>query len=196
MKLYDSGVYLVNGTELVVDDAQAAAAIKSRTGREVTKAEAAQGTIAYGILKDHNVSGNMDKLQIKFDKLTSHDITFVGIIQTARASGLEKFPIPYVLTNCHNSLCAVGGTINEDDHRFGLSAAKKYGGIFVPPHMAVIHQYMRERFAGCGKMILGSDSHTRYGALGTMAIGEGGGELAKQLLGRTYDVARPGVVAI
>ena len=196
MKLYDSGVYLVNGTELVADDAQAAAAIKSRTGREVAKAEAAQGTIAYGILKDHNVSGNMDKLQIKFDKLTSHDITFVGIIQTARASGLEKFPIPYVLTNCHNSLCAVGGTINEDDHRFGLSAAKKYGGIFVPPHLAVIHQYMREKFAGCGKMILGSDSHTRYGALGTMAIGEGGGELAKQLLGRTYDVARPGVVAI
>ena len=196
MKLYDSGVYLVNGTELVVDDAQAAAAIKSRTGREVTKAEAAQGTIAYGILKDHNVSGNMDKLQIKFDKLTSHDITFVGIIQTARASGLEKFPIPYVLTNCHNSLCAVGGTINEDDHMFGLSAAKKYGGIYVPPHIAVIHQYMREMMAGCGKMILGSDSHTRYGALGTMAVGEGGGELVKQLLQDTYDVAYPGVVAV
>ena len=144
MKLYDSGVYLVNGTELVVDDAQAAAAIKSRTGREVTKAEAAQGTIAYGILKDHNVSGNMDKLQIKFDKLTSHDITFVGIIQTARASGLEKFPIPYVLTNCHNSLCAVGGTINEDDHMFGLTCAKRYGGIYVPPHQAVIHQFARD----------------------------------------------------
>ena len=174
MKLYDSGVYLVNGTELVVDDAQAAAAIKSRTGREVTKAEAAQGTIAYGILKDHNVSGNMDKLQIKFDKLTSHDITFVGIIQTARASGLEKFPIPYVLTNCHNSLCAVGGTINEDDHMFGLTCAKRYGGIYVPPHQAVIHQSAREMLAAGGKMILGSDSHTRYGALGTMAVGEGG----------------------
>ena len=145
--------------------------------------------MAYGILTAHNTSGSDRDLRIKFDAMASHDITFVGIIQTARASGLEKFPIPYVLTNCHNSLCAVGGTINEDDHRFGLSAAKKYGGIFVPPHMAVIHQYMRERFAGCGKMILGSDSHTRYGALGTMAIGEGGGELAKQLLGRTYDVA-------
>ena len=146
--------------------------------------------------RTHNTSGDEDNLKIKFDAMASHDITFVGIIQTARASGLEKFPLPYVLTNCHNSLCAVGGTINEDDHRFGLSAAKKYGGIFVPPHLAVIHQYMREKFAGCGKMILGSDSHTRYGALGTMAIGEGGGELAKQLLGRTYDVARPGVVAV
>ena len=196
MKLYDSGVYLVNGTELVVDDAQAAAAIKSRTGREVTKAEAAQGTIAYGILKDHNVSDNMDKLQIKFDKLTSHDITFVGIIQTARASGLEKFPIPYVLTNCHNSLCAVGGTINEDDHMFGLTCAKKYGGIYVPPHQAVIHQFAREMLAGGGKMILGSDSHTRYGALGTMAMGEGGPELVKQLLEQTYDINMPGVVAV
>ena len=196
MKLYDSGVYLVNGTELVVDDAQAAAAIKSRTGREVTKAEAAQGTIAYGILKDHNVSGNMDKLQIKFDKLTSHDITFVGIIQTARASGLEKFPIPYVLTNCHNSLCAVGGTINEDDHMFGLTCAKRYGGIYVPPHQAVIHQFAREMLAGGGKMILGSDSHTRYGALGTMAMGEGGPEIVKQLLEQTYDIPMPGVVAI
>ena len=196
MKLYDSGVYLVNGTELVVDDAQAAAAIKSRTGREVTKAEAAQGTIAYGILKDHNVSGNMDKLQIKFDKLTSHDITFVGIIQTARASGLERFPVPYVLTNCHNSLCAVGGTINEDDHMFGLTCAKKYGGVYVPPHQAVIHQFAREMLAECGKMILGSDSHTRYGALGTMAMGEGGPELVKQLLSQTYDINMPGVVAI
>ena len=196
MKLYDSGVYLVNGTELVVDDAQAAAAIKSRTGREVTKAEAAQGTIAYGILKDHNVSGNMDKLQIKFDKLTSHDITFVGIIQTARASGLEKFPIPYVLTNCHNSLCAVGGTINEDDHMFGLTCAKRYGGIYVPPHQAVIHQFAREMLAAGGKMILGSDSHTRYGALGTMAVGEGGPELVKQLLSKTYDIDMPGVVGV
>lgn len=196
MKLYDSGVYLVNGTELVADDAQAAAAIKSRTGREVAKAEAAQGTIAYGILKDHNVSGNMDKLQIKFDKLTSHDITFVGIIQTARASGLEKFPIPYVLTNCHNSLCAVGGTINEDDHMFGLTCAKRYGGIYVPPHQAVIHQYAREMLSGGGKMILGSDSHTRYGALGTMAMGEGGPELVKQLLNKTYDIKMPGVVGI
>ena len=196
MKLYDSGVYLVNGTELVVDDAQAAAAIKSRTGREVTKAEAAQGTIAYGILKDHNVSGNMDKLQIKFDKLTSHDITFVGIIQTARASGLEKFPIPYVLTNCHNSLCAVGGTINEDDHMFGLTCAKRYGGIYVPPHQAVIHQFAREMLAAGGKMILGSDSHTRYGALGTMAVGEGGPELVKQLLNQTYDIRMPEVVGV
>ena len=196
MKLYDSGVYLVNGTELVADDAQAAAAIKSRTGREVTKAEAAQGTIAYGILKDHNVSGNMDKLQIKFDKLTSHDITFVGIIQTARASGLEKFPIPYVLTNCHNSLCAVGGTINEDDHMFGLTCAKRYGGIYVPPHQAVIHQFAREMLAAGGKMILGSDSHTRYGALGTMAVGEGGPELVKQLLSKTYDIDMPGVVGV
>ena len=196
MKLHETGAYLVNGCTVVEDNSEASAAIASMTGTAVSKEEAAKNTIAYGILKDHNTSGSMEKLKIKFDKLTSHDITFVGIIQTARASGLEKFPIPYILTNCHNSLCAVGGTINEDDHRFGLSAAKKYGGIFVPPHMAVIHQYMRERFAGCGKMILGSDSHTRYGALGTMAIGEGGGELAKQLLGRTYDVARPGVVAI
>ena len=192
VKLYDGGVYLVNGREIVTDPA----ALPGKCGRNVTKEEAEQGTIAYGILKAHNESGDMQNLRMRFDSLTSHDITYVGIIQTARASGMKKFPMPYVLTNCHNSLCAVGGTINEDDHRFGLSAAKKYGGIFVPPHMAVIHQYMRERFAGCGKMILGSDSHTRYGALGTMAIGEGGGELAKQLLGRTYDVARPGVVAI
>ena len=156
----------------------------------------AKNTIAYGILKEHNTSGNMEKLQIKFDKLTSHDITFVGIIQTARASGLEKFPVPYVLTNCHNSLCAVGGTINEDDHMFGLTCAKKYGGVYVPPHQAVIHQYAREMLAGGGKMILGSDSHTRYGALGTMAMGEGGPELVKQLLEQTYDINMPKVVAV
>ena len=196
MKLYDSGVYLVNGTELIADGADAAAAVKSRTGADITKAQAAEGTIAYGILKEHNVSGNMDKLQIKFDKLTSHDITFVGIIQTARASGLEKFPIPYVLTNCHNSLCAVGGTINEDDHMFGLTCAKKYGGVYVPPHQAVIHQFAREMLAGGGKMILGSDSHTRYGALGTMAVGEGGPELVKQLLNKTYDIDMPGVIGV
>ena len=162
----------------------------------VSKEEAAKSTIAYSILKAHNTSGNMDKLQIKFDKLTSHDITFVGIIQTARASGLEKFPVPYVLTNCHNSLCAVGGTINEDDHMFGLTCAKKYGGVYVPPHQAVIHQFAREMLAAGGKMILGSDSHTRYGALGTMAMGEGGPELVKQLLSQTYDINMPGVVAI
>ena len=155
-----------------------------------------KNTMAYNILKEHNTSGNMEKLQIKFDKMTSHDITFVGIIQTARASGLEKFPIPYVLTNCHNSLCAVGGTINEDDHMFGLSCAKKYGGVYVPPHQAVIHQFAREMLAGGGKMILGSDSHTRYGALGTMAMGEGGPELVKQLLNQTYDINMPGVVAV
>ena len=192
LKLYDNGIYLVNGETICSCPEEVA----QKTGRTVDAKEAEKGTMAYGILQAHNKSGDPDQLQLKFDSMTSHDITYVGIIQTARASGLKQFPIPYVLTNCHNSLCAVGGTINEDDHRFGLSAAKKYGGIFVPPHMAVIHQYMRERFAGCGKMILGSDSHTRYGALGTMAIGEGGGELAKQLLGRTYDVARPGVVAI
>ena len=196
MKLYDSGVYLVNGTELVADGAEAAAAIKSKTGADVAKETAAQQTIAYGILKDHNTSGNMEHLQIKFDKLTSHDITFVGIIQTARASGLEKFPIPYVLTNCHNSLCAVGGTINEDDHMFGLTCAKKYGGVYVPPHQAVIHQFAREMLAGGGRMILGSDSHTRYGALGTMAVGEGGPELVKQLLNKTYDIDMPGVVGV
>ena len=196
MKLYDSGVYLVNGTELVADGPEAAAAIQSKTGQSVTKEQAAQETIAYGILKDHNTSGNMERLQIKFDKLTSHDITFVGIIQTARASGLEKFPIPYVLTNCHNSLCAVGGTINEDDHMFGLTCAKKYGGVYVPPHQAVIHQFAREMLAGGGKMILGSDSHTRYGALGTMAVGEGGPELVKQLLNKTYDIDMPGVIGV
>ena len=196
IKLSDGGAYLINGVDIVEDSASAVNEVAAKTGCSVTKEEAAKNTIAYGILENHNTSGNMEKLKIKFDKMTSHDITFVGIIQTARASGLEKFPIPYVLTNCHNSLCAVGGTINEDDHMFGLSAAKKYGGIYVPPHIAVIHQYMREMHAGCGRMILGSDSHTRYGALGTMAIGEGGGELVKQLLCDTYDVAYPGVVAI
>ncbi|WP_418774369.1 hydratase [Hominenteromicrobium sp.] len=187
VKLYDGGVYLVNGTEIVPEAA---------APETYQKDTAKQGTIAYSILKAHNTAEDMQNLRLKFDALASHDITFVGIIQTARASGMEKFPIPYVLTNCHNSLCAVGGTINEDDHVFGLSAARKYGGIYVPPHMAVIHQYMREAMAGCGKMILGSDSHTRYGALGTMAIGEGGGELVKQLLENTYDVAYPGVVAV
>lgn len=194
VKLYDGGAYLVNGTELVPE--QEAAKVEALTGRAADKEEAKKGTIAYSIMSKHNTSGDMSKLKIKFDAMTSHDITFVGIIQTAKASGMEKFPIPYVLTNCHNSLCAVGGTINEDDHVFGLSACKKYGGIFVPPHIAVIHQYMREMMAGCGKMILGSDSHTRYGALGTMAIGEGGGELVKQLLCDTYDIAYPGVIAI
>ena len=187
VKLYDGGVYLVNGTEIVPEAA---------APETYQKDTAKQGTIAYSILKAHNTAEDMQNLRLKFDALASHDITFVGIIQTARASGMEKFPLPYVLTNCHNSLCAVGGTINEDDHVFGLSAARKYGGIYVPPHMAVIHQYMREAMAGCGKMILGSDSHTRYGALGTMAIGEGGGELVKQLLENTYDVAYPGVVAV
>ena len=196
IKLHDGGAYLVNGTEIIPDNTEAQAAVTAKTGKTVTKQEAAQQTIAYGILKDHNTSGNMDKLKIKFDKLTSHDITFVGIIQTARASGLEKFPIPYVLTNCHNSLCAVGGTINEDDHMFGLTCAKKYGGVYVPPHQAVIHQFAREMLAAGGKMILGSDSHTRYGALGTMAMGEGGPELVKQLLSQTYDINMPGVVAI
>ena len=196
MKLYEQGVYLLHGTELVADDPQAQDEIRQKTGREVTKEEAAKQTMAYGILESHNTSGNMQNLQIKFDKLTSHDITYVGIIQTARASGLEKFPIPYVLTNCHNSLCAVGGTINEDDHMFGLTCAKKYGGIYVPPHQAVIHQFAREMLAGGGKMILGSDSHTRYGALGTMAMGEGGPELVKQLLNKTYDIAMPGVVGV
>lgn len=194
VKLYDGGAYLVHGTELVPD--QEAEKVAALTGKAPDKAEAKKGTIAYSILKNHNTSDQMDHLKLRFDSMASHDITFVGIIQTARASGLKEFPIPYIMTNCHNSLCAVGGTINEDDHVFGLSAAKKYGGIFVPPHIAVIHQYMREMMAGCGHMILGSDSHTRYGALGTMAIGEGGGELVKQLLCDTYDVAYPGVVAI
>lgn len=196
IKLYEHGAYLLNGTEIIedVNDAQAAVAVK--TGQQVAKEEAAKNTIAYRILEAHNTSSDMERLKIKFDKLTSHDITFVGIIQTARASGLEKFPIPYVLTNCHNSLCAVGGTINEDDHMFGLTCAKKYGGMYVPPHQAVIHQFAREMLAGGGKMILGSDSHTRYGALGTMAMGEGGPELVKQLLNKTYDIKMPGVVAI
>ena len=194
IKLYDGGVYLVHGAEIVPE--KDAAKVQQLTGTAPDKAEAKKGTIAYGILQAHNKSGNPDALQIKFDALTSHDITYVGIIQTARASGMTTFPIPYVLTCCHNSLCAVGGTINEDDHMFGLTAAQKYGGIFVPPHMAVIHQYMREMYAGCGKMILGSDSHTRYGALGTMAVGEGGGELDKQILGDTWDSAYPGVVAV
>ena len=196
IKLYDNGVYLLNGTEIVEDGAQALDAVLAKTGRKVTKEEAAKGTMAYGILEAHNTSGNMENLQIKFDKLTSHDITFVGIIQTARASGLEKFPVPYVLTNCHNSLCAVGGTINEDDHMFGLTCAKKYGGMYVPPHQAVIHQFAREMLAGGGKMLLGSDSHTRYGALGTMAMGEGGPELVKQLLSQTYDINMPEVIGI
>ena len=187
MKLYDTGVYLNNGQEIIP---------AAKAQLPVSQEEAARNTIAYSILSAHNTSGNMDKLQIKFDKLTSHDITFVGIIQTARASGLERFPVPYVLTNCHNSLCAVGGTINEDDHMFGLTCAKKYGGVYVPPHQAVIHQFAREMLAECGKMILGSDSHTRYGALGTMAMGEGGPELVKQLLSQTYDINMPGVVAI
>ena len=194
--LEKTGAYLVNGTTLIPDDAVAAARLSAEGHSGVSKEEAAKGTMAYNILKDHNVSDNMEDLRIKFDKLTSHDITYVGIIQTARASGLEKFPVPYVLTNCHNSLCAVGGTINEDDHMFGLTCAKKYGGVYVPPHQAVIHQYAREMLAGGGKMILGSDSHTRYGALGTMAMGEGGPELVKQLLDQTYDIHMPGVVAI
>lgn len=197
VKLFEKGAYLLNGREIVEDGADQAAILKSKLGDKYpSKEEAAKNTIAYGILKSHNTSDNMDKLKIKFDKLTSHDITFVGIIQTARASGLEKFPVPYVLTNCHNSLCAVGGTINEDDHMFGLSCAKKYGGIYVPPHQAVIHQFAREMLAGCGKMILGSDSHTRYGALGTMAIGEGGPEIVKQLLNKTYDINMPEVVGV
>ena len=197
MKLYEGGAYLLNGSEIVTDNQDAPAVLKKRLGDRVpSKEEAAKNTIAYSILKNHNTSGSMEKLKIKFDKLTSHDITFVGIIQTARASGLEKFPVPYVLTNCHNSLCAVGGTINEDDHMFGLTCAKKYGGVYVPPHQAVIHQYAREMLACGGGMILGSDSHTRYGALGTMAMGEGGPELVKQLLGQTYDINMPGVVGI
>lgn len=196
VSVLNSGAYLINGTEVIPDGPEALLAVKSKTGKEVSAAKAKKGTIAYGILKSHNTSGNMEKLKIKFDKLTSHDITFVGIIQTARASGLEKFPVPYVLTNCHNSLCAVGGTINEDDHMFGLTCAKKYGGVYVPPHQAVIHQFAREMLAGGGKMILGSDSHTRYGALGTMAMGEGGPELVKQLLNQTYDINMPGVVGI
>ncbi len=194
--LLQGGVYLVDGREIIADGPDAAQAVLQKTGKTVMKEEAARQTIAYGILESHNTSGNMDKLKIRFDKLTSHDITFVGIIQTARASGLQRFPMPYVLTNCHNSLCAVGGTINEDDHMFGLSCAKKYGGVYVPPHQAVIHQYAREMMAESGGMILGSDSHTRYGALGTMAVGEGGPELVKQLLNQTYDINMPEVVGV
>ena len=194
VSLYDGGVYLVNGTEIVPE--KEAGRVEVLTGKAADKEAARKGTIAYSILEAHNTSGNMEQLKLRFDSMASHDITFVGIVQTAKASGMDHFPLPYVLTNCHNSLCAVGGTINEDDHMFGLSAAKKYGGIYVPPHIAVIHQYMREMMAGCGKMILGSDSHTRYGALGTMAVGEGGGELVKQLLEDTYDVACPQVIAI
>ena len=196
IQLYDGGAYVLNGTEIIADTAEGASILAGKLGNAPEKEEAKKQTIAYGILKDHNTSDNMNKLKIRFDKLTSHDITFVGIIQTARASGLEKFPMPYVLTNCHNSLCAVGGTINEDDHMFGLTCAKKYGGMYVPPHQAVIHQFAREMLAGGGKMILGSDSHTRYGALGTMAMGEGGPELVKQLLNQTYDISMPGVVGV
>lgn len=196
VELYSGGAYVLNGTEIVPDTEEASAVLAGKMAEVPSKEEARKQTIAYGILKEHNTSGDMEKLQIRFDKLTSHDITFVGIIQTARASGLTKFPMPYVLTNCHNSLCAVGGTINEDDHMFGLTCAKKYGGVYVPPHQAVIHQYAREMLAGGGKMILGSDSHTRYGALGTMAMGEGGPELVKQLLNQTYDISMPGIVGV
>ena len=196
VKLYDTGVFLIDGKTIIEDNENAGRVMTEAKGKTISKEEAAKNTMAYGILSNHNTSGNMDKLKIRFDAMASHDITYVGIIQTARASGLEKFPMPYVLTNCHNSLCAVGGTINEDDHLFGLSCAKKYGGIYVPAHQAVIHQYMREMMSGVGKMILGSDSHTRYGALGTMAMGEGGPELVKQLLNKTYDIDRPQVIAV
>ena len=197
IKLYDKGIYLLNANEIVEDNYEVGAIVKAKTGIDgIRKENAKKGTMAYSILESHNTSDNNEKLKIKFDKLTSHDITFVGIVQTARASGLERFPVPYVLTNCHNSLCAVGGTINEDDHMFGLSCAKKYGGIYVPPHQAVIHQYAREMLAAAGSMVLGSDSHTRYGALGTMAMGEGGPEIVKQLLNRTYDINMPEVVAV
>lgn len=194
IQLYEGGAYLVHGTDLVPEKEMKRA--EQLAGRAVNREQERKGTIAYSILKAHNTADTMDRLKLRFDALASHDITFVGIVQTARASGMQEFPLPYVLTNCHNSLCAVGGTINEDDHMFGLSAARKYGGIYVPPHIAVIHQYMREMMAGCGNMILGSDSHTRYGALGTMAVGEGGGELVKQLLNDTYDVACPQVTAV
>ncbi len=196
IKLYDKSIYLLNGRDIVTDDANAAAAIRQMTGREISREQARQGTMAYSIIRQHNTSGDDNDLKLRFDALTSHDITYVSIIQTARASGMSEFPVPYVLTNCHNSLCAVGGTINEDDHMYALSAAKKYGGIYVPPNIAVIHSYNREMLAGCGRMVLGSDSHTRYGALGTMAVGEGGGELAKQLVGKSCDLKRPEVVGI
>ena len=204
IKLYDEGIFLKNGTEIIPESE----ALKGALGMteegvpadgsylQGIKETAKQGTIAYNILKAHNTSASMDRLSIRFDSLTSHDLTTVGIIQTAKASGMTSFPVPYVMTNCHNSLCAVGGTINEDDHMYALSAAKRYGGVYVPPHVAVMHQYMREMHAGCGSMILGSDSHTRYGALGTLAVGEGGGELVKQLLGDTWDVDRPQVIAV
>lgn len=195
--LSKKGAYLLNGKEVVECQADTQEMLQQKLGDAYLPVkDAAKNTMAYAILESHNTSGNMEKLKVKFDRLTSHDITFVGIVQTARASGLDSFPVPYVLTNCHNSLCAVGGTINEDDHMFGLSCAKKYGGIYVPPHQAVIHQYAREMLAGGGKMILGSDSHTRYGALGTMAIGEGGPELVKQLLCQTYDINMPGVIGV
>ena len=196
IELYKGGAYVLNGTQIVADTEEAPAVLAGKMAEVPSKEEARKQTIAYGIFEAHNTSGDMEKLKIRFDRLTSHDITFVGIIQTARASGLTRFPMPYVLTNCHNSLCAVGGTINEDDHMFGLTCAKKYGGVYVPPHQAVIHQYAREMLAGGGRMILGSDSHTRYGALGTMAMGEGGPELVKQLLGQTYDISMPGVVGV
>jgi len=200
VELINTGAYLIKGSQIIADDADAEAKLKLN-GISVSKEEARKGTISYNILSAHNsapldISGGERNLRLKFDSLTSHDITYVGIIQTARASGMKKFPMPYVLTNCHNSLCAVGGTINQDDHVFALSAARKYGGVYVPPHLAVIHSYNREMTAGCGKMILGSDSHTRYGSLGTMAVGEGGGELAKQLVGRTYDMPYPQVVGV
>jgi len=194
IKLYKNGAYLINGTQIV--EAGNENELKAACGCCVTPEEGRKGTIAYSILMNHNTANSQEHLKIRFDAMASHDITYVGIIQTARASGMDRFPLPYVLTNCHNSLCAVGGTINEDDHVFGLSAAKKYGGIFVPPHLAVIHQYMREKMATCGSMILGSDSHTRYGALGTMAMGEGGGELVKQLLEDTYDIVYPDIVGV
>ena len=175
IRYHDHAVKLVGGKPKPADPSEKAAREK---------------TIAYRILRAHNVSGDAEKLRLRFDALVSHDITYVGIVQTARASGLTEFPVPYAMTNCHNSLCAVGGTINEDDHVFGLSAAKKYGGIYVPANLSVIHSYAREELAGCGKMILGSDSHTRYGALGTLGVGEGGPEIVKQLLHNTYDVDR------
>ncbi|MCI8418691.1 MAG: hydratase [Lachnospiraceae bacterium] len=196
IQLLEGGAYVLKGQEIIPDNGDAPALLERKLGRTPAKEEARKQTIAYGILESHNTSGSMEQLQIRFDKLTSHDITFVGIIQTARASGLTRFPMPYVLTNCHNSLCAVGGTINEDDHMYGLTCAKKYGGVYVPPHQAVIHQYAREMLAAGGQMILGSDSHTRYGALGTMAMGEGGPELVKQLLKKTYDIPLPGVVGV
>ena len=188
LKLYETGIYLVDGEKIVTDPAQ--------LPKQISKEEASKGTIAYGILKAHNTVDDMENLKLKYDSMASHDITYVGIIQTARASGMTKFPMPYLLTNCHNSLCAVGGTINEDDHKFALSAAHKYGGIYIPTNLGNIHSLNRELMAGCGKMILGSDSHTRYGALGTLAVGEGGGELAKQLLRNTWDIEPPEVVLV